>query len=446
MNIYDKEFVEKITSIVPSENQLAWQEMEYYNFIHYGLNTYTGKEWGNGNVSPAKFNPGSLDTDQWASSLKSSGSKGIIITAKHHDGFCLFPSDYTDYSVASSPWKDGKGDIVADLAKSCKKYGLKLGIYLSPWDRHEPSYGTDEYNDFFCNQLTELCTRYGDIFMFWFDGACGEGKNGKKQVYDFERYFDLIKKYQPKAVTAICGRDVRWIGNESGDARESEWSVVPKYLTETEHTASISQQEDGGAFLKKRLESTAMDLGSRSVLLEAEELCWYPAEMDVSIYKRWFFHRFDAMFTLKTVEMLCNLYYESVGGNASLLLNVPVNKKGLIPKTAARRLKMFGDRISQEFKNPIPCVTNNKKEVYTLSFEPSKVSAIMLGEDLTKSQRVERFSIFATVNGTIRKLYDSTTIGHKKICKFVPVFTDNITVEVTSARGESFIKQIDAFI
>ena len=185
-------FNDMSNKIVPNNRQLNILEMGYYNFIHFGLNTYTGKEWGDGNVDPKNFKLKQLDTDKWVQDLMSTGSKGVIITAKHHDGFCLFNSKYTDYCIRNTPYKSGQGDIVKELSESCKKFGFKLGIYLSPWDRHEPTYGTEAYNDYFCNQLEELCTNYGDIFCFWFDGACGEGKNGKKQRYDWERYYATI--------------------------------------------------------------------------------------------------------------------------------------------------------------------------------------------------------------------------------------------------------------
>ena len=186
---------------------MAHLALGYYNFIHFGLNTFTKKEWGSGTVPPEAFEIRDIDTDAWCEALQSTGSRGIIITAKHHDGFCLFPSAYTDYTIAKTEYQNGKGDIICQLSNSCKKYGLKLGIYLSPWDRHEPTYGTGAYNDFFCNQLTEICTRYGEIFCFWFDGACGEGKNGKTQVYDWQRYFRVIRSLQPNAVIANCGED-----------------------------------------------------------------------------------------------------------------------------------------------------------------------------------------------------------------------------------------------
>ena len=282
--------------------QLEFMELEYYNFIHFGMNTMTNREWGDGTEKLSFFNPKKLDTDQWCSVLKATGSKGIIITAKHHDGFCLFDTKYTDHNVMNTPF--GK-DIVKMLSESCKKYGLKLGIYLSPWDRHEKTYGSEEYNDFFVAQLTELCANYGDIFCFWFDGACGEGKNGKKQVYDWNSYFDVIRELQPNAVINICGPDVRWCGNEAGKSRESEWSVVPYYVSNQDYVAEHSQQEDNPEFAK-RVEATTQDLGSRKAIEGCNHFIWYPAEVDVSIRPGWFYHKRED-FKVKSLKKLMHI-------------------------------------------------------------------------------------------------------------------------------------------
>ncbi len=206
-----KTLVERLVEVVPSKRQLDWHELEFYSFIHFGMNTFCDREWGQGDEEPARFNPTELDTDQWIKSLKEAGIRAAILTCKHHDGFCLWPSKYTEYSVKNSPYKEGKGDIVREVAKSCKKYSIKFGVYLSPWDRHDKRYGNSAaYNEYFINQLTELLTEYGEVFSVWLDGACGEGANGRKQVYDWESYYRLIRKLQPHAVITICGPDVRW--------------------------------------------------------------------------------------------------------------------------------------------------------------------------------------------------------------------------------------------
>ena len=233
--------------------------MEYYSFIHFGINTINNVEWGKGSENIAAFNPKKLDTDQWCSVLKETGSKGVIITAKHHDGFCLWATKETDHCVTNTPFKK---DIVKMLSDSCKKYGLEFGIYLSPWDRHEKTYGTEEYNDFYIRQLKELCTNYGEVFCFWFDGACGEGPNGKKQVYDWQRYYSTIRELQPNAVISVCGPDVRWIGNEAGKVRESEWSVIPAYSEKADAVMEKSQKNDDGGKQVLVLNERETDLGS----------------------------------------------------------------------------------------------------------------------------------------------------------------------------------------
>ena len=232
-----KAFLQSAAHVTPSARQMAWFDTEFYAFLHFGVNTFTGREWGDGTESPAIFNPERLDCDQWAEAVKAAGARGMVITAKHHDGFCLWPSKYTEHSVKNSPWRDGKGDVVREVAEACRRAGLKFGFYLSPWDRNCALYGTPEYNDYYKAQLTELLTEYGDVFIVWFDGACGEGPNGKKQEYDFPGYIELVRKYQPNAVIFNDGGpDVRWIGNESGTARFAEWAVMPRELA---HRAEV---------------------------------------------------------------------------------------------------------------------------------------------------------------------------------------------------------------
>ena len=262
------DFVKYAASIVPSERQLKWQELEFYAFFHFGINTYTNSEWGNGNEDPELFNPEKLDCRQWVKICQLAGMKAVILTCKHHDGFCLWPSAYTDHSVRSSKWRDGKGDVVAECAKACKEFGLKFGVYLSPWDRHEPTYGSGEaYNRFFLNQLRELLTGYGDIFCVWFDGACGEGPNGKVQQYDWESYYKLIRELQPEATINITGPDVRWCGNEAGVCRASEWSVVPYW--HSNHDIIAAQSQKNVSKPPKKINPTALDLGSRKAIKNA---------------------------------------------------------------------------------------------------------------------------------------------------------------------------------
>ncbi|MDE6369824.1 MAG: alpha-L-fucosidase, partial [Muribaculaceae bacterium] len=277
------EKVEMASRVVPTQKQLDWQNLELTAFLHFGVNTFTDREWGDGKESPEIFNPVDLDADQWVKALKDAGFKLVILTAKHHDGFCLWPTATTDHSVASSSWRDGKGDVVADLRAACDKYGMKLGLYLSPWDRNAECYGdSPRYNDMFVAQLTELLTNYGRIDEVWFDGACGEGPNGKKQEYDWTRFRSVIEQLQPDAVMAIMGDDVRWVGNERGLGRETEWSLtalVPGILAESD---SINKALG--------LVAKSPDLGGRDIIEKADRLYWWPSEVDVAIRPGWFYH------------------------------------------------------------------------------------------------------------------------------------------------------------
>ena len=460
--------VERYITVTPSERQLEFMKLEYYNFIHFGINTITNREWGDGNEDISRFNPKKLDTDQWCSVLKATGSKGIIITAKHHDGFCLFDTKFTDHNVMNTPF--GK-DIVKMLSESCKKYDLKLGIYLSPWDRHEKTYGTEGYNDFFVNQLTELCCNYGDVFCFWFDGACGEGKNGKKQIYDWDRYYSVIRKHHPDAVISICGPDVRWIGNEGGRVRKNEWSVIPGEKDSTDKVVENSQTaEDQTKHMAEKLSDTTEDLGSRKVLENYKNLVFKPAEADVSINLGWFWHNnlYYLFKKQRTAEDLAKIYFDSVGGNASMLLNVPPNKNGLIDKREIKTLKKFTELITEPFKNEIRnkklfayspekntremsekgiCLADGESGI-TVDFSSKKqVKVITLSEDLTYSQRIEEFKIYVKKEHLGYELiYTGTVVGSKKIVKLdSPVTTDRIVIIVTQSRSNPVLKDIKIY-
>lgn len=263
------DIVWKAAHVVPSQRQLEWQKLELTAFVHFGLNTFAEKQWGSGSDNPELFNPTDFDPEQWVSVLKQAGFRSLLLTCKHHDGFCLWPSAYTDYDLTASPWKDGKGDVVKEVSEACRKYGLLFGVYLSPWDMHEQTYGTPEYNDFFVNQLTELLTQYGPIAEVWFDGACGEGPNGKKQEYDFDRWYKLIRELQPQAIISIMGPDVRWVGNERGIARKTEWSVVPNDKLDPAMIAENSQKE---LIMPPTKVTMDKDLGSREVISKARTL------------------------------------------------------------------------------------------------------------------------------------------------------------------------------
>ncbi len=452
--LQDDEEVKRYISVIPSQRQLDFMQIEYYNFIHFGINTMNNREWGNGNEDISRFNPKKLDTDQWCEVLSKTGSKGIIITAKHHDGFCLFDTAYTDHNVMNTPF--GK-DIVKMLSESCKKYGLKFGVYLSPWDRHEKTYGTDKYNDFFVNQLTELCTNYGDIFCFWFDGACGEGKNGKKQVYDWDRYYSVIREHHPDAVISICGPDVRWIGNEGGRVRKSEWSVIPADRDSNEAVAEGSQTDESQTKqMAEKLDERAEDLGSREVLRKYKELVFKPAEADVSINLGWFWHNnlYYLFKKQRTAKNLSDIYFNTVGGNASMLLNVPPDKNGLINKREIRILKEFTRLITEPFKSEvigfIPCPSHEKAEkdsvaeIRMKADKKTELRLISLREDLSFSQRIEEFSIL--IKNRDKKyecIYNGTVIGSRKIVRLkAAVSTDEIIIAVKQSRAEPKLTDI----
>ncbi|MDE5806459.1 MAG: alpha-L-fucosidase, partial [Paramuribaculum sp.] len=331
--------IELAGRVVPTPQQLAWQQRPLTAFLHFGMNTFTNREWGDGKESPELFNPKLLDTDQWVRTLKDAGFEMVILTAKHHDGFCLWPTATTSHSVASSPWRDGKGDVVADLRRSCDKYGMKLGLYLSPWDRNAQCYGSEAYNDLFVAQLTELLTNYGKVDEVWFDGACGEGPNGKKQVYDWLRFRDTMRDLQPDAVLAITGDDVRWVGNEGGRGRETEWSVTPLVPKVYAFADSVNKALD--------MNEMSPSLGGRDVVSRASQVFWWPAEVDVSIRPGWFYHETEQPHPM---SRMARIYLESVGRNATLLLNIPPDTDGLISPADCQRLAEFHNWIQTNFQ------------------------------------------------------------------------------------------------
>lgn len=440
----NKNRIDLYTSIVPNRRQLIIQEMKFYAFVHYGVNTFTNREWGNGKESEAVFNPKKQNTDQWCSAIKDAGMKGVILTCKHHDGFCLWPSKTTEHSVKNSPYKNGKGDVVREVSESCKKYGLKFGIYLSPWDRNAKCYGTPEYNDFYIAQLTELLTGYGDIFMLWLDGACGAKADSQPvQKYDFERIWNTAVQLQPDIVMSGCAPDVRWIGNESGKTRESEWNVVPKFEYDQQNIAANCQTDDDIKKFQKRCQDVMLpDMGSRKFLSNYDEFMWYPAEVDVSIRLGWFFHPMQRL-TLKSLNQLMKIYYNSAGNNSLMLLNIPPNKNGLFAKCDVKRLKEMGRWLKKEENLVIKeakCEKSADGFKISLTFPLQSVDRIHISEDTTKSQRVEKFEIHA--NG--KKIFDGTIIGFSRIAVFEPVVTDKITIKITECRNEPYIDKAEA--
>ena len=437
------EKIEMASRLVPTPQQLEWQRMELTAFLHFGVNTFTGREWGDGTEDPAIFNPTSLDCEQWVRTLKESGFKMAIITAKHHDGFCLWPTKTTCHSVVSSSWKDGKGDVVRELRDACKKYGIKFGVYLSPWDRNASCYGdSPAYNQFFIEQLTELLTNYGEVHEVWFDGANGEGPNGKKQIYDWDAILKTIRRLQPKAVTAIMGDDVRWVGNEKGIGRETEWSATA--LTPGIYPRSGEQNKELGIFGK------AKDLGGRDIVARATELFWYPSEVDVSIRPGWFYHA-DQDKQVKSLNHLTDIYFKSVGYNSVLLLNIPPDLRGLINENDVQRLKEFSSYLKKTFArnyvlkgNEAWHGTSGTVRQYDIQKE-ALVNAFMIQEDISKGQRVESFLVEAYKDGSWIHMAEGTTVGYKRLVRFSDTRPERIRVTIRSARGVANVAAVGLF-
>jgi alpha-L-fucosidase len=455
------DIVMKAASLTPSPQQLAWQRMEFIAFAHFGINTFTDKEWGDGTESPSIFDPAEFDARQWVRTFRDAGMKMLIIVAKHHDGFCYWPSKYTDHSVKKSPWKKGKGDVVGDLVAACHEYGLKVGIYLSPWDRHEKSYGdSPAYNKFFMNQLKELLTNYGEITEVWFDGACGEGPNGKKQEYDWSSYYQLIRELQPNALIFGMGPDIRWVGTETGYARETEWSVVPVKVSNINNITANSPHPVDKVFITGDM--TDEDLGSDEKIANAQALLWYPAEADVSIRPGWFYHE-NQNSQVKTPEQLVDIYFSSVGRNSVLLLNIPPDKRGLIRDEDISSLMGMRKILNQTFAKNIagdalltymnpssekPHYVMTNTGLYWISKLQSDTSIIMmdlpnistfdvvmLQESMKDGQRIKKFRLESWDGQQWIKFTEGTTIGYKRLLRFPPVKSKQIRLVIEESRS-----------
>ena len=408
-------FAEDQMIVKPTPQQLAWQEAELSMFLHFGMNTFTNREWGEGTEDPKLFNPSRLDAGQWAHVAREAGFKYAIFSAKHHDGFCLWPSRYTEHSVKNSPWKGGKGDVVREFTDACRREGLRAGIYLSPWDRHEPSYGNSPaYNAHFKNQLTELLTDYGEIAEVWFDGACAEGPNGKKQDYDWPGYFEVIRKHQPRALIAISGPDIRWVGNEDGFAHETEWSV-----------------QDANPTFHKGINGKV----------------WWPSECDVSIRPGWFWHASEDA-QVKTLDHLMDIYFRSVGHNSVLLLNVPPNRDGLIADPDIERLREFRRARYRLFavdlaKGRPSSITPTSQEIDL--GRPMRFGISTVQEQIAEGQRVEEYRIEALTDQGWTAIVKGTTIGHKKLDRFAPVTASKVRLIMTKSQATPMIRSFGLF-
>jgi len=442
---------------LPTEHQVNWQQLEYYMFIHFGPNTFTDVEWGDGKEDPKVFNPTNLDCRQWAATAKAAGMKGIIITAKHHDGFCLWPSNYSTHTVRESLWKDGKGDVLRELSDACKEQGLKFGVYLSPWDQNHPSYGTPEYNQIFANTLSEVLTQYGPVFEQWFDGANGDAHKGKKQVYDWGLFHKTVYMNQPQAIIfSDVGPGCRWMGNESGVAGETNWS-----------TLNIKGFEPGLGAPATSILSTGNINGE----------AWVPAETDVSIRPGWFYSP-NTDDKVKTIEHLVDIYYTSIGRNSNLLLNVPPNREGRIHPNDSTRLMEFKKIMDESFATDLIQgaklkATDTRGKAYSAknmlddsydtywatgddvknaSIEISlpkqeTINRILIQEYIPLGQRIVKFSVEAWDEATERwdMIAQETTIGYKRILRFPQVNTGKIRLNIEDALACPTISRIGLF-
>jgi alpha-L-fucosidase len=448
---------------VPSENQMRWQEMGYYAFIHFSLNTYTNQEWGYGNESVKLFNPKKLNPDQWARIAKEAGMKGIILVVKHHCGFCLWPSKYTDYSVKNAPWKHGKGDVVRELFNACKKYGLKLGIYLSPWDRHSADYGKPAYITYFRNQLRELLTNYGPIFEIWFDGANGGSgwygganetrKIDSKTYYDWKNTYKLVRKLQPNIVIWNDGgdrADLRWVGTEAGSVGATNWSLLDS-IGDVPYNMLHFGVENGNT--------------------------WVPAEVNTSIRPGWFYHSSEDS-KVKTLPQLMDTYYYSIGRNANLLLSFPIMPDGLINKRDEKAVLEFAKAVKEAFaidfaKNMKTTASNvrgnckdfgadkavdNDMNTYwatddsvtkaslTIDFgKPTTFNRFLVQEYIRLGQRVKAFTVEALVDGNWKEVAKATTIGYKRILRFPSVKATKVRLNITDSKCCPLISNIGIF-
>lgn len=450
---------------IPSFRHLAWHELQYYGFIHFNMNTFTDMEWGTGGESPEQFNPTELDARQWARVAQEAGMKGIIITAKHHDGFCLWPTKTTEHSVKNSPWKDGKGDLLKDLSEACKAYGLKFGIYLSPWDRNAANYGQPEYVADFHEQLRELLSNYGEVFEVWFDGANGGSgyyggaketrKIDNKTYYEWDQTTALVRELQPNAVIfSDAGPDIRWVGTEAGFANETNWSIMRRdeiYPGWPRYIELRSGHADGTH--------------------------WLPAEVNTSIRPGWYYHpREDHQ--VKTLPRLIKTYYESIGRNGNFLLNLPVDTRGLVHERDVEQLMALKRQIDKDFaielakgkkvqatdvrgnsatfaaENAVDGDANSywatndgvTNAALTISFEnPTEVNRILLQEFITLGQRVQKFRVEAEVEGSCQEIDTQTTIGYKRILRFDTVKASKIRVTILEAKGPITISNIELY-
>lgn len=452
INVFGQKTSPKPIYPIPTKSQLEWQKLEYYAFIHFGMNTFTGHEWGEGRAPATEFNPTEFNAEQWAKVVKDAGMKGIIITAKHHDGFCLWNSKTTEYSVKNSKWRDGKGDVLKDLSEACKKYGLKFGIYISPWDRNHPLYGTPKYNEIYKEQWCELLTNYGEVFESWLDGA---NDGSKRMVYDFNGFWNTIRLIQPNSIMfSDAGPDIRWVGNEKGFAGETNWST----------------RHNDGTFPGFYESEAILNVGDEN------GNSWIPAECDVSIRPGWFYHKEEDS-KVKSVSQLMDIYYSSVGRNCNLLLNIGVDKRGLVNEHDITRLMEFKAARENAFKTNLAKgkITASNIRGNSKNFSPEKVldndfdtywatdddtkkaslildfgkivefNTLLLQENIALGQRVKKFSIEIWNGKEFEKVSSHTTIGYKRILRLPKVETSKVRINFEEFKASPIISTLEIY-
>ena len=423
----------------PSPRQLRWQETEFYGLISYGMPVFTGKQYGDGFTPPSVFWPEDMNVDGWCETAKAAGMRGLVLTCKHYDGFCLWPSAHTEYSVKHSSWMNGEGDLVRLLSDACRRHHLKFGVHIAPWDRHEKSYGTGKaYDDYFCALLTELLTNYGDLFYVSLDGVCGAGET-RTQQYDWGRYYQLIRSLQPDAVIAFQGPDVRWSGNDRGATRTEEWSPLPAGLGVYENGTSAPIRN------KKNASLLSPDLGSRKAIKNETDFIWYPCEVAVPMRSEWFYNA-DDKYSMKTKDKLLKLYFNTVGNNSCLMLGLSPDKRGELDETDVKILKAFGKDLSLLFGGNILAASGDISEArlgksgdidnirktdgsfwkyaekrpaeIMIRFDTEEMfDKIVLQENIADGQHIESFSVlYQNEKGKWKPLYKGSTVGYKRIC------------------------------
>lgn len=437
----------------PTKMQLAWHETEYYLFVHFGPNTFTDKEWGHGDEPESVFNPSELDCRQWCRIAKQAGAKGIIITAKHHDGFCLWPSNYSTHTVRESKWKDGKGDVLRELSTACRESGLKFGVYISPWDRNHPDYGTPRYNDVFVNMMKEILLSYGPVWELWWDGANGEGPNGKKQEYDWRRFENTVRQYSPRTVIfSDIGPDIRWVGNENGIAGDPNWNFLDTAGYKRGLGAPATDTLNNGNYYGKN---------------------WIPAECDVSIRPGWFYH-LQENDKVKSPEKLFELYLKSVGRGANLLLNVPPDDRGLIHAEDSAALAGFKKLRDENFENNLLKDADsyyefsqrdlNNRPLLLRGFDttsayyginlqnfivqlkgPQKINCIVLREAIHLGQTIRRFSVVLYNGSKAIGEVQGSSVGRKRILTFPAATITSFRVYLEDAKGNDNISGVAAY-